>query len=355
MTFFLNFANVIELSRHIEILLLDNDCVIVPGFGGFMAHYVSAIYDQTDGTFLPPKRTVGFNPKLTINDSLLTQSYVEAYDISYPDACKRIEEEVRELKGHLENEGLYELTDIGMLRVNSEGHYEFSPCEAGILTPSLYGLGTFEMKALAPAVEEAQDGKTAAAPSAVVLPVTQSSDGEEEVDDKRDTRDARLIALWRNVAVACIALIVFLLLPTRLSNSQGVLESRVNTDLLQPVLPQQKTYGENSVGETVKSANVKALILKAKQDSAVKVARTAQAVETGYTIVLASHVSRVNAEAYVQKLHQKGLDSAKVLMLRGSRKVVYGHYLSAREAQKIRNQLASHEEFAQGWVMEVKQ
>ena len=353
MPFFLNFANVIELSRHIEILLLDNDCVIVPGFGGFMAHYVSAIYDQTDGTFLPPKRTVGFNPKLTINDSLLTQSYVEAYDISYPDACKRIEEEVRELKGHLENEGFYELADIGVLRVNSEGHYEFSPCEAGILTPSLYGLGAFEMGALAPAVKETQEGDVSAS-AVAVLTATQNADIEEAASEERDKRDARLIALWRNVAVACIALIVFLLLPTRLSNGQGVIESRVNTDLLQPVLPQQKMFGEKTVGETVKRANVKALIQKAKQDSAVKATRMAQAVEAGYTIVLASHVSRVNAEAYVQKLHQRGLDSAKVLMLRGSRKVVYGRYPSAHEAQKVRNQLASHEEFAQGWVMEVK-
>ena len=32
------FANVNRLERHIEILLLSNDCVIVPGFGGFMVH-----------------------------------------------------------------------------------------------------------------------------------------------------------------------------------------------------------------------------------------------------------------------------------------------------------------------------
>ena len=34
----------IELSRHIESLLLDNDCVIVPELGGFIAHYQSAYY-----------------------------------------------------------------------------------------------------------------------------------------------------------------------------------------------------------------------------------------------------------------------------------------------------------------------
>ena len=41
----LNFANVIELERHIEILLLSNDCVIVPDFGGFMAHHADARFD----------------------------------------------------------------------------------------------------------------------------------------------------------------------------------------------------------------------------------------------------------------------------------------------------------------------
>ena len=42
----------IELAKHIEILLLDNDCVIVPEFGGFMAHHVNSVYDEEDGLFL---------------------------------------------------------------------------------------------------------------------------------------------------------------------------------------------------------------------------------------------------------------------------------------------------------------
>ena len=55
------FANVNELKRHIEILLLSNDCVIVPEFGGFMAHHVDVRYDGRDNMFLPPLRTIGFN------------------------------------------------------------------------------------------------------------------------------------------------------------------------------------------------------------------------------------------------------------------------------------------------------
>ena len=128
--------------------MLNNDCVIVPNLGGFMAHHVEARYDEEDCIFLPPLRTLGFNPQLKINDSLLAQSYIEAYDISYPEAIQRIEDEVNELTQHLQNEGRYELNNIGILELNEDGNYVFTPCEAGILSPSLYGLNSFEMKTI---------------------------------------------------------------------------------------------------------------------------------------------------------------------------------------------------------------
>ena len=109
---FCNFALMIQLERHIEILLLSNDCVIVPDFGGFMAHYVCARYDEDENLFLPPLRTLGFNPQLRLNDSLLAQSYIEAYDISYPEAIRRIADEVKELKQHINEHGEYEFNDI---------------------------------------------------------------------------------------------------------------------------------------------------------------------------------------------------------------------------------------------------
>lgn len=143
--FFTNFAVVNELERHIEILLLSNDCVIVPDFGGFMAHHVDARYDGRDNMFLPPLRTVGFNPQLKMNDSLLAQSYVEAYDISYPEAIDRLANEVAEIRQRLENEGKYEINNIGTIYLNEDGNYTFEPCEAGILTPNYYGLGGFDM------------------------------------------------------------------------------------------------------------------------------------------------------------------------------------------------------------------
>ena len=67
----------IELAKHIEVLLLENDCVIVPGLGGFIAHYRSCVYNEDTGEFCPPARTIGFNPQLVMNDGLLVQSYMQ--------------------------------------------------------------------------------------------------------------------------------------------------------------------------------------------------------------------------------------------------------------------------------------
>ena len=71
------FCNMIELSKHIEVLLLENDCVIVPGLGGFIAHKRQAAYSIQKGEFMPPLRTIGFNPQLIMNDGLLVQSYMQ--------------------------------------------------------------------------------------------------------------------------------------------------------------------------------------------------------------------------------------------------------------------------------------
>lgn len=73
----------IELAQHIEALLLENDCVIVPNFGGFVAHYAPATYVKEENLFLPPTRIIGFNSQLKLNDGVLVQSYMSAHDTSF--------------------------------------------------------------------------------------------------------------------------------------------------------------------------------------------------------------------------------------------------------------------------------
>lgn len=140
----------IELAKHIEVLLLENDCVIVPGLGGFIAHDRSCVYNEDTGEFCPPARTIGFNPQLVMNDGLLVQSYMQAYNTDFPDATRKIEKLVQKLKEDIYRYGHIYLNNVGTLYYNMNGVYEFEPEANGFFTPSLYGLQGFTFPMLSP-------------------------------------------------------------------------------------------------------------------------------------------------------------------------------------------------------------
>lgn len=352
----------IELGRHIEILLLSNDCVIVPELGGFMAHHVPASYDEDDNLFLPPLRTLGFNPQLKLNDSLLAQSYIEAYDISYPEAIRRIEEEVNELKQHLGNQGSYELEDIGILYLNDDGGYVFEPCEAGILTPELYGLSSFEMKALPDTLaKNVKDNDKHVESQNVpeeVIPQKWSVEKDEPEDDEANTIKIK-VAWIRNAVAFAAAVIGFLFITTPVSNSES--STVVASSFCPPVLmehiqsqpssdiefKESKETVENEVSAAEASSNSVKKEVTAEKPSEEVIAK-------GYCIVMASHVAKKNAEAFVNELHEKGFPDAYIYIHNKIVRVVYGNYESEAEAYSVLNGVRGEKYFEQSWVYKKK-
>ena len=335
----------IELAKHIEVLLLKNDCVIVPGFGGFVAHYSEARYESDEQLFLPPLRIVGFNPQLKLNDSLLVLSYTETYDISYPEALRRIEDEVNELRQHLETERCYELNGIGQLTLNTEGNLLFEPCEAGILTPSLYGLGSFTMSPL------------------VTNTVEQPSDDKEESNGSITIKMSWL----RNAVAVAAAILAFFLLAPPVANT-------LSTDTVSKmgfnVLPTLNTTIKDSTILEDTTSEVQQFVTDADSqktepapEEKVKTVdeqppTTSETIQTkstpSFCIVLASQVSRANADDFVERLKKAGYSHARVCEHHSIRRVVYGYYESQTEAVKELRNVRGNKFFEEAWVMEIK-
>ena len=93
-----------NLARHIELLLRNNDCVILPGFGGFIAHDVPAYYVSEEGLYYPPSRSISFNAAITMNDGLLVQSYMKSYQVDYARATYMVDVAVEQLTDMLDEE-----------------------------------------------------------------------------------------------------------------------------------------------------------------------------------------------------------------------------------------------------------
>ena len=370
-----NFAHVIELERHIEILLLSNDCVIVPNLGGFVAHNIEARYEEQEQLFLPPLRTLGFNPQLTINDSLLVQSYIEAYDISYPVALQRIEGEVEELKQHLQNEGSYELNDIGILALNEDGNYVFTPCEAGILTPTLYGLSSVEMARLdvqSQPTDVPATAKDEATHARIVDMSSLTPETEQDADDLDEAEENDVVRIkytWiRNtVAIAAILLAAFILvLPTGKTEMMTRTISNINNGLFFGMMTEKDTNASKiSISKIeergARSENTQKADSQDKSvaDSAVVTSTngnltphsTLHTPQKQFCIVLASYVSMRNANAFIERLQKQGYDQAEIFERNNIRRVIYGHYASENDAYNDLRRFHRQSETAEAWVM----
>ncbi len=361
------FAPVIELDRHIEILLLDNDCVIVPNLGGFMAHHVEARYEEDEQAFLPPLRTLGFNPQLKINDSLLAQSYIEAYDISYPEAIQRIEDEVNELSQTLQNEGRYELNNIGILELNEDSKLVFTPCEAGILTPSLYGLNSFEMATIKtitiPMVpNDVKNIAESEVKTSGIINISDHNDSIEDIDDAKNNDEdddvVRIKFSWiRNtVAVAAILLAVFFVsMPTGKTELMTRTISNLNNQLWFGLMTSKDT---NTSTIDFKRKNIQKPT-SAKNDVINVAPHPAQThpsvtkkptVREGYCIVLASYVTKQNAEDFINKLAKRGYEGAEIYIHNDVTRIVYGHYDNQADAYNQLQKITKEQDLEESWV-----
>ena len=355
-----------ELQQHIEILLLANDCVIVPDFGGFMTHQIPAHYDADDHSFVPPMRTLGFNPQLRINDSLLVQSYVEAYDLSYPEALRRIEAEVDDLKSLLAEHGCFTMDDLGTLTINQEGNYEFIPCEAGILTPDLFGLGTFTFNRLkdAPAVaktaEIAPRSTFKEKADSQEVPLTPQLLEFTDSDSDNDRTICIKMSWIRNAVAVAAAVVAFFLLASPVTNSDldNQAMTRLQKNILYKLIPQDTNVLKAEPVVAAKQAKnsqpdvtVKAI---APEKPARPVAPTTIAPSIKYCIVVASQVKQRNAEKFVESLHRDGYTNAKICVHQNTIRVFCGEYDTEAEAYRQLNKMNNQERFAEAWVYKLK-
>ena len=388
----INFAVMNELSRHIEILLLSNDCVIVPGFGGFVAHHKVAEYDMEEKTFYPPQRVLGFNSQLVLNDSLLVQSYAEAYDLSYPEALRKIENEVEEIKQQIEIEGEYKFRGIGTVSKTAEGYYDFEPCVAGLVSPSLYGFTSYIMDAVNGVADADGASDTEDSAEKSLLTSADTVTGETEVDVKDDAEDTEdveddevedeeeergIYVSYKKMWYAAAASLILLLLPLaynsltvgRGSQSSNVIRGSVGDtgkEVVSKIGEGIDTFMKATNSESVPADTVNITEKTVKQEAAGEaVADTkVQAEKTGevsketvkgqYSIILASRVSKKGAEDFVKRLNRAGYKEASVYENGSMRRVVYGSYGSEREAERALNVLKKkNETFASTWVQKL--
>lgn len=331
----------IELARHIETLLLKHNCVIVPHLGGFVTHHVAAHHSTDDNRFCPPFRSIGFNPQLLINDGLLVQSYMQTRDTGYPETVRIIDEAVARLKDELQRNGEFRLNGIGTLTMSLDGNYRFTPNEAGILSPELYGLEPFT-------IERRNDG--------AALSRSRKADSAPDTSEKRNYV-VRINRELVNYAAAAIIAIVFYFAWTLPTTHSDTLAPMPVQAAMKPATPAAAEAAPATAvpleADTIATTAEPASAAAAAADSLATAAEPAP--QGRYALVLSSRVTQKNAERFAQQLRDEGLSQATISVKKKMIRVLYGSYAGETEAYtdlKRLRKVSRH--FAEAWVMKTE-
>ena len=136
-----------SIIEHIEYLVARHDCVVIPGWGAFIANYSPARYRDDESCVLErPRRSIGFNSSVVHNDGLLAQSLVRREGISFDAAMRFIGDSVASFRKQLAADSEVSMGQVGYFRRNDGRYIEFVPTVHDNATDGYFGLADVEVK-----------------------------------------------------------------------------------------------------------------------------------------------------------------------------------------------------------------
>ena len=136
----------INLDRSIKELLLQHDCVILPGLGGFIANYKPATFDVAQRTALPPSRQILFNPNLVHNDGLLYAYISRETHYGYKEVQAMAEVYFKTILYEVKKGLKFTVEDLGYFFLNKARKIEFVQETTDNLLLDSYGLSYLNYK-----------------------------------------------------------------------------------------------------------------------------------------------------------------------------------------------------------------
>ncbi len=114
-----------KFEKYIHELLRENETVIIPGFGAFIANYKPA--EVYENEIKPPSKEITFNRQIRNNDGLLVGFIAETEKISHFDALRFIEKERENIIYLLDKGEEVTLKETGVLFLNEKSEIQFRP------------------------------------------------------------------------------------------------------------------------------------------------------------------------------------------------------------------------------------
>lgn len=320
----------LDIKAFIRELLFSHDCVIVPGFGGFIGNFTPARLDNKTGLYYPPLKQISFNRNLNHNDGLLIGRISMATGLNYADSRRLVEEFSNDIMEKLSSGRQVVFDHIGTFVNNHENNVEFEP-EAGIN----YHTGSFGLEPFHWNPPREYD----------VRKRVTGRFSRETIKQNSARRN-----LWRAaVLIPVLALLIAVPFRSELTR-QGV-----ETTSLNPLVTAEFENNRMAIEKEIKAEPAAeiyqadaALPEPAAESSAVDEAGTVPVSGIRYSVITGSFKSEENALTHIKELKADGYEPEMQLAPNGFFRVKAMICSSKEQAVRTRDSISG--KFPGAWV-----
>lgn len=129
-----------DLAPYIKELITQNECIILPNFGGFETAYLPAKFNPKSKQMLPPSKSIVFKPEFTVGGELLEQLLENKLKIENTNAKSLVVEYVSDIRKHIQSTREFNINGVGFFSVKSDGKLIFHPYEEENYLVDSFGL-----------------------------------------------------------------------------------------------------------------------------------------------------------------------------------------------------------------------
>ena len=345
---FVRWQLMINLDKYIRELLLQHDCVILPGLGGFVANYKPATFDASQNTALPPSRHILFNPHLVHNDGLLYAHVSRGTHYGYKEVQAMAEVYFKTIRYEVMKGMKFNLEDLGYLFLNKARKIEFAQETTENMLLDSYGLSYLNYKEFS-----RMPGRE---PNAY-----------RAMDESNPLVRQRRIRKWVYAGAAACLLTAMILVPVKMGiiNLSGfdlnpadsfrkeqplgeVTSSSPDAGTgSQPAGTLSQPAGTVSDSEAVKPAAEPSK----KEPEAIQPEARPVVTGTKYHVIIGSFRDLENAQHLRQKMATEGYDAEILTGENSFFRVSASHYLQKSEAVAALSGIRDREAYQSAWIL----
>lgn len=357
-----------NLGKYLQQLLLENETVIIPGFGAFISNYKPAEIDEETNEMKPPSKEISFNQQIRNNDGLLVGCVAQGEVVSHFDALKQIEKERENLLYELDKHGKAFLEEIGDLFFNENHEIYLIPVKHKNLLLDSFGLESVSLES----ATKKEDIEIKEAISTKEVETSANPDEHISISDKGQEFDAQKIKtekepepveqqydlkekpekkkrgwMWLLLVLAPLVVVTFFII----NRNNGLLKS-AEKENEKPATRQdeQVLLPDTTETESVPQLDNDSSELAHSTDTVPAVQPKPD--QARYILVGGSFKEKENAETYLNQLNAKGFESFH-LGKRGSYFIVgIGRYSTESEAVSAKRKFNNENPNSGVWVLE---